>query len=63
LAVDGEEGEHGVEGFGHHDGPEDYEEGAGEDLEVDELSGGAETGVQSTDVGLVSQGEVAFYAS
>lgn len=63
MTIDGEEGKHRVERFGHHEGTEYYEEGAGEDLEIDELGGGAETGVQSADVSLVSQREVAFHVS
>jgi len=60
LAVEAKEGEDVVEGSGDCEGCEDDEEGGGEDLEVDELFGGAETGVQSADVGLVGEVEVAW---
>lgn len=53
MAVDREEGEDGVEGFGDHKRAEDDEEGAGKDLEVDELRRRAEAGVQGSDVSLV----------
>jgi hypothetical protein len=50
-----------VEWFRHHDRAENDEERTGENLEIDELRGRAEACVQSSDVGLIRQGEVAFY--
>lgn len=53
MSVQRQEFEDGVEGGGDSEGEEEDEEGGGEDLEVDELFGGAETGVEGADVGLV----------